>query len=38
MSYGLAVFLEVKKEVGIDLYDEILSLIEVSVREAVRVG
>lgn len=36
VPYGLAVSLEVKAEVGIDLYEEIQSLIEVSVREAVR--
>lgn len=38
VPYGLAVSLEVKAEVGIDLYEEIHSLIEVSVREAVRAG
>jgi len=38
VPYGLAVSLEVKAEVGIDLYEEIQSLIEVSVREAVREG
>ena len=36
VPYGLAVSLEVKAEVGIDLYEEIQSLIEVSVRETVR--
>lgn len=36
VPYGLAVSLEVKEEVGIPLYEEIQSLIEVSVREAVR--
>ena len=36
VPYGLAVSLEVKEEVGIDLYEEIQSLIEVSVRETVR--
>lgn len=36
VPYGLAVSLEVKEEVGIDLYEEIQSLIEVPVREAVR--
>lgn len=38
VPYGLAVSLEVKAEVGIDIYEEIQSLIEVSVREAVRAG
>lgn len=38
VPYGLAVSLEVKAEVGIELYEEIRSLIEVSVREAVRAG
>jgi len=38
VPYGLAVSLEVKAEVGIDLYEEIQSLIEVSVRETVRAG
>lgn len=38
VPYGLAVSLEVKAEAGIDLYEEIQSLIEVSVREAVRAG
>ena len=36
VPYGLAVSLEVKAEVGIDLYEEIRSSIEVAVREAVR--
>ena len=36
VPYGLAVSLEVKDSVGIDLYEEIQSLIEISVREAVR--
>ena len=36
VPYGLAVSLEVKDEVGIPLYDEIRSLIEVSIREPVR--
>ncbi len=36
VPYGLAASLEVKEEVGIDLYEEIQSLIEVPVREAVR--
>jgi len=35
VPYGLAVSLEVKEEVEIPLYEEIKSLIEVSVREAV---
>ncbi len=38
VPYGLAVSLEVKEEVGIDLYEEIQNMIEVSVREAVRAG
>jgi len=36
VPYGLTVSLEVKEDVGIPLYEEIQSLIEVSVREAVR--
>jgi hypothetical protein len=36
VPYGLAVSLEVKEEVGIPLYEEIKSLIEVSIRETVR--
>jgi hypothetical protein len=37
VPYGLAVSLEVKENVGIPLYEEIKSLIEIAVREAVRV-
>jgi hypothetical protein len=37
VPYGLAVSLEVKEEVDIPLYEEIQDLIEVSVRETVRV-
>jgi hypothetical protein len=37
VPYGLAVSLEVKENVGVPLYDEIQSMIEVSVRETVRV-
>jgi hypothetical protein len=37
VPYGLAVSLEVKEEVDIPLYEEIQELIEVSVRETVRV-
>lgn len=36
VPYGLAVSLEVKEEVGIPLYEEIRSLIEVPIREPVR--
>lgn len=36
VPYGLAVSLEVKEEVDIPLYEEIRSLVEVSIREAVR--
>lgn len=35
VPYGLAVSLEVKEEVDIPLYDEIRSLIEISIREPV---
>lgn len=37
VPYGLAVSLEVKEEVGIPIYDEIRNLIEIPVREVVRV-
>ncbi len=36
VPYGLAVSLEVKEEVGLPIYEEIKSLIEVSIREPVR--
>lgn len=36
VPYGLVISLEVKEEVDIPLYEEIQSLIEVSVRETVR--
>lgn len=36
VPYGLVVSLEVKEEVDIPLYEEIQSLIEISVRETVR--
>lgn len=37
VPYGLAVSLEVKEEVGIDLYEEIQELVQVAVRQTVRV-
>ena len=36
IPYGLAVSLEVKEEVGLPIYEEIRSLIEVSIREPIR--
>ncbi|MFH1985750.1 MAG: S8 family peptidase [Pseudomonadota bacterium] len=36
VPYGLAISLEVKEEVGIPLYAEIQSLIDISIRESVR--
>jgi len=38
VPYGLAVSLEVKEDMGIPLYEEIKSLIEVQVLEVVRAG
>lgn len=37
VPYGLAVSLEVKEDVDVPLYEEVRSLVEVAVREAVRV-
>jgi len=38
VPYGLVISLEVKEEVDIPIYEEIQSLIQVSIRETVRVG